>query len=56
MPITCVMTIAELTGLAAADIIHDFLNLMQLDAPPSPPVTRAAWMSYDAKERAKDEL
>jgi len=27
---------ADITGIAAADIVHDFLTMMQLDAPPQP--------------------
>ena len=41
---------AELTGLAAADIVHDFLNMMQLDAPPSEPKTRDAWKAGASSE------
>lgn len=25
-----------MTGIAAADIVHDFLTMMQLDEPPAP--------------------
>lgn len=49
-------TIAELTGLAAADIVHDFLNMMQLDAPPSEPLTRAGWKESTPREHVKEEL
>ncbi|KAJ7581066.1 Arginase/deacetylase [Mycena floridula] len=27
---------ADITGIAAADLVHDFLTMMQLDAPPKP--------------------
>ncbi|KAF9002945.1 Arginase/deacetylase [Cyathus striatus] len=29
---------ADITGIAAADIVHDFLNMLQLDEPPKPHV------------------
>lgn len=29
---------AEITGIAASDIVHDFLNMMLLDQPPKPHV------------------
>lgn len=32
--ILTVRNLADVTGIAAADIVHDFLSMMQSDAPP----------------------
>ena len=37
--------VAEITGIAAADIVHDFIAMMLTDAPPS--------TNANAKEKSK---
>lgn len=37
MPLLLVLP-ADITGIAAADIVHDFLVMLQTDAPPPPHV------------------
>lgn len=39
---------AEITGIAAADLVHDFLLMMQMDKPPRPH-TRGPWKESDKK-------
>ncbi|KAL4070739.1 arginase deacetylase [Scleroderma citrinum] len=41
---------AEVTSTTAADLVHDFLNLLVSDVPPKPPVLPAGWRA------TKDEL
>lgn len=41
------LSVAEITGIAAADIIHDFLSMMLSDSPPGGP---------KPKPKVKDEL
>ena len=45
---------AEITGIAAADIVHDFLAMMLTDAPPSP--SRTTKRDTESGVPLKDEL